>query len=362
MEKQLARRIVNTIKGVIHYEVNFFNLNGVTIASTDESRIGKLHDGALRVIRTRDDVTVEHNNEEKNMKKGYNTAVYNKNEIIGAVGVTGEPTKVSKYTKIIRKITELMISENHLQKITFNQRQTQQAILEHILSNEHLEANTGLIANHNFYQKRRVIYSEINYISNLNIDLYAIISNFFHNRNNIIAINNSRIIIITDIVSKNELTTIISNINQNISNKTERKLQFSISNIYENLQLSKNAFKKAQFSWKILEKRSKVKLLFSEDLNIEYLFMNHSKKELKKYIDSVLGNLNNNEIEKYSFLFNEYEKYNGSLKKSSEHLYIHKNTLQYRLNRFGKLTGYNPRELSDYVIIKTAFMAYNIIN
>ncbi|WP_419773134.1 helix-turn-helix domain-containing protein [Helcococcus kunzii] len=42
--------------------------------------------------------------------------------------------------------------------------------------------------------------------------------------------------------------------------------------------------------------------------------------------------------------------------KSSKTLFIHKNTLQYKLNKLEKLTGYNPRTLDDFVVLKLAFL------
>ena len=38
-----------------------------------------------------------------------------------------------------------------------------------------------------------------------------------------------------------------------------------------------------------------------------------------------------------------------SLKDTSEKIFLHKNTLQYKLNRIEKLTGYNPRVFSGAV-------------
>ena len=35
----------------------------------------------------------------------------------------------------------------------------------------------------------------------------------------------------------------------------------------------------------------------------------------------------------------------GSLQQTSEKLYIHKNTLQYKLNKLHQLTGLNPRTM-----------------
>ncbi|UBX38311.1 helix-turn-helix domain-containing protein [Enterococcus lactis] len=39
---------------------------------------------------------------------------------------------------------------------------------------------------------------------------------------------------------------------------------------------------------------------------------------------------------------------------------VHKNTLQYRLNKLHSLTGYNPRNYDDYLILKLAFLLIQI--
>ena len=46
-----------------------------------------------------------------------------------------------------------------------------------------------------------------------------------------------------------------------------------------------------------------------------------------------------------------YVKNNGSISKISEELFIHKNTLQYRLSKMKLLTGYDPRILEEAVLL-----------
>ncbi len=38
-------------------------------------------------------------------------------------------------------------------------------------------------------------------------------------------------------------------------------------------------------------------------------------------------------------------------------MYMHKNSIQYRLNKLKELTGYDPRNFNDYVILWFAFFA-----
>ena len=46
-----AQNIVNEMKASIHRDINIMDENGVILASTDPARRGKLHQGALAIIR-----------------------------------------------------------------------------------------------------------------------------------------------------------------------------------------------------------------------------------------------------------------------------------------------------------------------
>ena len=53
ISSKLAQNIVQSIKEIIHHEINFMNMEGVIIASTDPVRIGQQHEGALKVLKTK---------------------------------------------------------------------------------------------------------------------------------------------------------------------------------------------------------------------------------------------------------------------------------------------------------------------
>jgi carbohydrate diacid regulator len=52
---------------------------------------------------------------------------------------------------------------------------------------------------------------------------------------------------------------------------------------------------------------------------------------------------------------------NGSITEAAEKLFIHKNTLQYRLKRIKEDTGYDPRILPDATMFYVA-LTFHLIN
>lgn len=58
--------------------------------------------------------------------------------------------------------------------------------------------------------------------------------------------------------------------------------------------------------------------------------------------------------EKEQSLLKIYFSNNMSLKETADQMFLHKNTLQYQLDKIWKNTGYNPREFRDAAILYIA--------
>ena len=71
-----AQNIVNEMKASIHRDINIMDENGVILASTDPTRRGKLHQGALAIIREGlDCLTVRQDEPERGIQRGVNLPV-----------------------------------------------------------------------------------------------------------------------------------------------------------------------------------------------------------------------------------------------------------------------------------------------
>lgn len=124
----LAEKIVDEVKKVLTEEIIITQTNGTIIAATDPARIGQFHEGAYvtslegqKRILTKDDVL-----QMKGVKAGINLPIYFKQEVIGVIGMTGDPRHVSPFGDILRKMTELLIQEHEF----FQETETDERQLE----------------------------------------------------------------------------------------------------------------------------------------------------------------------------------------------------------------------------------------
>lgn len=111
----LANKIVREVRRLIKENIIIINIQGVIIASTDIERIGQFHEGALRCAKQKKTVIITKEDERRlhGVKAGMNLPLLFHDEVIGVIGITGEPENISQYGEILRKMTELLIHENY---------------------------------------------------------------------------------------------------------------------------------------------------------------------------------------------------------------------------------------------------------
>lgn len=95
----------------LEYNINIMDREGVIIASRDASRIGSYHDTARRLIASGASVERVEDGAQlaQGVKPGVNLPIVYKSEILGVVGVTGNPDAVTALAYAIKTSVESMI-------------------------------------------------------------------------------------------------------------------------------------------------------------------------------------------------------------------------------------------------------------
>ncbi len=120
------------------------------------------------------------------------------------------------------------------------------------------------------------------------------------------------------------------------------------------LSLLKRSYETSILALKALKGQQKVNLV--DDLDLE-LLLTSIDSNIKQYVlNKALVNLSEND----KILLNSYFKHNLSLKECSQELFIHKNTVQYRLNKIYESTQLNPRNFKDATLLYLALKSEDI--
>jgi carbohydrate diacid regulator len=97
-----------------------------------------------------------------------------------------------------------------------------------------------------------------------------------------------------------------------------------------------------------------------EKLDVELLLGDINEDSKQEFLRKVFKNMNEEDILRIKETLEIYFRNNGSITETAEEMFVHKNTLQYRLNKIAEDTGYNPRVLNEGFILMTAIKMYTL--
>ena len=114
ISKNTAQQIVDTVKDVCGYDINYISNDGIIIASTDEKRIGDYHEIGRRAAVTGQVLEVYDNDSFEGAQKGVNIPFSYHGQTLGVIGITGEPDEVRSYARLALRIMRLLLRERDL--------------------------------------------------------------------------------------------------------------------------------------------------------------------------------------------------------------------------------------------------------
>lgn len=370
IDVEVAQSIVTRMKNIIHQELNFFSIEGTIIASTDPSRIGQAnHEGAKLVLKSNKPLIIEFNEQYKGAKQGINLPVSIDNQIVGVIGITGAKEEVSQYGEIIKQMTEVLILNNSARELIFNRRNMFQNILDYITRNDNVDGlSVELIYGIKFDKSRiALVASPSNFENNILIDelssifveLYFLLGS---NNQHIFDIRGNMIILLLQTDSEEYALQTAETINNLFIQKFNLELRFGIGNFAEKKEDINTSIllAKSALHWNQISQKSMI--LKYSDMEYGVVLNSVTRQNKILFLNKIFQNLSIEEIDDIIELIETYEEANGSIKVCSEKLFIHKNTVQYKLNKIEELTGYNPRNISDFFILKLASILYQTVN
>lgn len=356
INRTLSSQIVEAVHEVTGCPINFINRNGIIIASTDASRIDTFHEAGYSAILKGHRVIVEDENDYEGAKIGINHPIIMDQVPIAAIGITGNPDEVAKYVFLATKVTEIFIREQRLNQVNENQKQHMKYVVhsliynevEDVTSMEHMLLELRMRTDQEYAVmivklNRRYHLSNINMIEReiqtlldqLEVKLYTYLyPNEYIGFLSAASYETSRNIIKQFGEKYREILY--------LGIGTPYKI-FATSNSYENAKIALSTTSSLLVNYQ-----------YFEDLKLEMILGSVDDKVKEQYVKKILGVLGEKDYE----LLQRYFMNNMNLKQTALDLYLHVNTLQYKLDKIADKTLLNPRVFKDAVILYTALQIF----
>lgn len=371
--ERIARNIVREISGTIHQAVNLMNAEGIIIASTNPNRVGTLHKGAEKIIKENlECLGIYSDGEYQGAKMGINMPIYFKGGVVGVIGISGEWSQIEPYIDLVRKTTETMVLNSYLQKREDEVQKEQRRFLYNVL----------------FEQREKIPDNYLSEGTALGLDLslkYRCICTSIADESGVCSKDVHEMLdILEDILRKKpeymrryiiyrEKTQLILffRVEENEQESAEweleefereiRRQSFSLIGVHIKMGIDDRSYSGYDLRIGKLRAEKSLKAAMVGADTVYYIdmtvgvFLSEITEESKwEYIRKIFGNMKRSDVAHWIKLLEIFYECDGSINKTSEKMFIHKNTLQYQLKKLASITGYDPRSIRTAGVYQNA--------
>lgn len=397
---QLAQQIVDRTSRIIGKNINIMDENGIIIGTGDKSRLNQFHEGAAQVIKSKQKLLIypENKNHLVGVKPGVNLPIEDQKEVIGVVGITGNPNEVAQFGEVIKMTVEMMLQQQLLLKEIDLERQAKENFIHDFISGRVGSDNDLFVARgqivgyditlpriaiviniYHFEQMAKQshnIHSNLKegeiYLQRLKNEVLRTIQDLFIQQPQDIAayIGGDRFIVLKTInfsqkpeLIREKLIRISQKIKDSILIKRKFQASIGIGEYHPGMKGVFHSFREACRALEIGDKlNSKMEIHHISDMGISRLLAEISPETRNDFIVQVFSKYEDGKEVKPILLdtLQAFFEHNLNITETAKKIYVHRNTLLYRLGRIKYLTGLNPRKFDQalqlYVACKMRYL------
>ncbi|MBF7096207.1 CdaR family transcriptional regulator [Alkalibacter mobilis] len=356
LSASMAQRFIDKMAQYMEYNINIMNENGTIIASRDESRIGNFHEVAYEMLHGESEQReVEEEKKFIGTKPGVNLVIEYKNKPVGVVGVTGDPGSVKAFAGLVKVSLEAMIEyEVYMEKKRTRRNKTEQfmytllfeenpdiSLLENLAAEIELKKNLLAVA---IIIKVNKSYDRLSMISAIRASKNCVNSDL------ITVASNDNIVILKAVEAK--------------GNNDMFDYKYEIREFIEDFmsRMSDN-FGESDFGFFIGSLQNKIGMYRHSYFHANEMLLHVKEKEGIHFFDcNIIDHFRSIvTMKEYSEIFNTYNdvfstddqqmiaetvevlgRNNYNMVNSAKDLFMHRNTLVFRLNKIKNTLNIDP--------------------
>lgn len=371
LNPKIAQQIVERTMKIIDCNINVMDAHGCIIGSGDLERIGELHEGAMLAISQKRTVSIDSTMVKglQGVKAGINLPLKLNDRIVGVIGLTGEPSDIWQFGELVRMSAEMMMEQTHLlQELSYDNRLKEELVLTLIEKETLPSSMTQWVKRLDIDLKSPLVVGIIEVDSGqLGID--TAMSELQNLQSQIQILSKHNLVAIKSIT---ELVMLIPALNRyrrwdllehkkkleqlivTIKNTTQLDIRISLGNYFDQhpypLIKSYQTAKTTMLIGK--QKMPNIRNYYYQELILPVLLHELSydwqAEELLLPLKKLRQGDNNGVLQNTLQTWFKNNVHNGD---TANELFIHRNTLEYRLNKIAKLTGLNLAKFDDRLLL-----------
>ena len=350
-----AQQIVEEIGKLVRQNINLMDETGHIIASNNPGRIGKFHPGAYEVLTRHLSelyITREWEQEDDRVRQGINLPIEVDGQPEGVIGITGLYDEVIQYGQIVKKMAEILVKERiALEEQRLDQRIRTRFLEEWIMddgqTNLQSLSERGFSLGIDIRIPRRCVVVSPRYLEGYlnSMEGQVLLEQVEHVVTNhlpqgtMVLRNAGRQILVLPKRSGRELVKLCQHLTAAVKERLDVQI---ICGIDGNAPDIHTACIQANRAWRFANHAARQIVEF-DSLHAELVLDHISRDRKQSYLQRIFPGCTTAQIREFTTLLDAWFVAEGSLSAAAEDLYIHKNTLQYRLKRLAEVSGLDVR-------------------
>lgn len=347
ISKDLAQQIVEAIHDVIKRDINLIDRQGLIIGSTDRARLGSFHEAGFQAVQTARPVAADTASGYKGTRPGMNYPIFMDQQAIAAIGITGAPGQLMQYGFLATKITEVFLKEQQLNEEMYSENR-----MLHYLITSLIQGNSGNPqalsgAMEHFKMNPAGQYAVLS-VKAADQEIQQVFNQYLRQKDFRLALYlyPGQWVVLLDEKCCRRLDSAA------FEQAFEGKLYAGMGNLAVLEELPRS-YEQARLA-RSHASQSKKALCSIAGISARTLVGSLSGDMRRLYSQKVLHPLTDKDLD----TLRAYFQSDCSLKEAAAGLYIHKNTLQYQLDRITEKTSLNPRSFQDAFALQLALLCY----
>ena len=385
LNSSIAQSIVDITMSVLHVNVNIMDVNGTVIAAGDKSRIGTFHCAAAEVIATgqKKAVSAQEAATMDNVEPGATYPIVYKGNVIGALGMTGAPEYVDKFVELGALYALLFIEQENMKQRVFQEQRVRESVLLDLFTGRCLEDADFFLQrlaglHYQLDRPHRVIAVRLNALENqadmircqqMKDQLTDVLSDcricgaaltgcFIQSRLALLVPAGHKA------CSPEALDESVQELHNRLQAVTGDQVLIAIDGVCVSWKDIPAAFAQAKGTLDIVCRyNQKEWVVYSADYLTEYTLLHISAEERQRFIQAALGKLYTGKPKQREMLLNTlrtYFQHDRNVQKTAEALFIHRNTLNMRLNKIQEWSGLSPLKFQDAFNLRMALILMDL--
>ncbi|GAA0323047.1 sugar diacid recognition domain-containing protein [Oceanobacillus sp. FSL W7-1293] len=353
LTKEIANAIVRETSLRLNRNVNIMDMNGEIIAALDETRLHTVHEGAVEVLSSGETLSIypEQGDSWQGSEPGINLPIVFQDTIIGVIGVTGNPDEMEDIGELVKMTTELMIDQEFITSQLEWKQRTKEMVIDQLLKSNasHKTIQQGLeMLKIELTPPFMAFVIQIDTLTIQKQELIQKIERLFGKRPAIAGfINLNQLFIAVSEMEEIEAVRKVEAL-QALFHKLGITFRIANSLAFHELKHFYQAYSDCELALKISEPEIEV-ISFSQ-IEVRALLYQLDQTLRERFSRRILNGLDETQaMTLKAFFANDL-----NIQKTADALFLHRNTLLYRINSITRETGYNPKIFNDSLILQVA--------